>query len=60
MNRQEQKEFNLLKKENNDLRQELKLYLFNLAIPERDINHIFLKINGLIENEIKQETYTNL
>jgi hypothetical protein len=49
------KEFDKLEEENKRIRQELILYLFNLAIPERDIKHIFIKINELINIEIEQE-----
>jgi hypothetical protein len=48
-----------LKIENERIRTELKLYLFNLAISESDINYIFLKINSIIDNEIEKEKLCN-
>jgi hypothetical protein len=50
------KEFKSLEKENEPTREEIKLFLFDCAISERDINHIFLKVNELINNEIEQES----
>ena len=54
-----EKEFKKLEKENERIRKEIKLYLFDLGLSERDINHINLKICDLIENEINQESLCN-
>ena len=54
------KQFEGLQKDNEKIRKELKLFISdNGLICERDINHIFIKINELINNEIEQEKLCN-
>ena len=61
MNRQEQTEFNHLKKVNKNLRDKI-YFAIKKYIPEKteENEFIWLWIGCLIDNEIEQETYTNI
>ncbi len=49
-----------LQKENERIRKELKMFISdNGLISEKDINHIFVKINELVNNEVEQEKLCN-
>jgi hypothetical protein len=49
-----------LQKDNERMRKELKIFIGdNGLISESEMNHIFLKINELINNEIRQEKLCN-
>ena len=54
MNRQEQTEFNHLKKVNKNLRDKLKFNFVSYELRQKLMD----TINLLIDNEIEQETYT--
>ena len=60
MNRQEQTEFNHLKKVNKNLRDKID-YAIKKYIPKEteEFNFIWLWIGCLIDNEIEQESYCN-
>jgi hypothetical protein len=57
MNKEESIEFDELEKENERIRKEIKMFISDCGVIPRDIEHIFIKINELIENEIEQEEY---
>lgn len=53
-------DFKKLQTENERIRTEINLYLSdNYLISEKDLKHIFIKINELINNEIEQEKLCN-
>ena len=59
MNKQEQKEFKQLEKENNNIRAEFESYFLKYRFTEKDRDNFLIQIELLINNEVEQENYCN-
>ena len=56
---EKQTELLKLQKDNERERKELKIFIGDLGINKKDVEHIFKHINLLIENELLQESLCN-